>query len=51
VISLQNGFSKDSYSEKLNSNKKFTLTCSGGTLSKPVSRNTICRVNPEIREN
>lgn len=51
VISLQNGFSKDSYSEKLNSNKKFTLTCLGGTLSKPVSRNTICRINPEIREN
>lgn len=51
-IPLVDGISQDEYvATSIQQNKKFTLTCSGGTLSSPVSKSTICRVNPKIIEN
>lgn len=35
----------------INSNTKFTISCSGINLATPVLKSTICRVNPEIIEN
>lgn len=48
-ISLINGISIGSYSETLQQNKRFTLTCSGPSIT-TISKTTICRINPEINE-
>ncbi len=33
------------------SNKKYTITCSGGGLTPPIVASVICRINPDIKEN
>jgi hypothetical protein len=36
--------------ESLTSNQKYTVTCSGVPLLKPLTVSTICRVNSEVKE-
>ncbi len=51
-ISLISGSSEGTYTESgLQSNKRFTLTCSGEGLSKPITASTVCRVNLNVLEN
>ena len=42
----------DSYtSGPLTSNQRYVITCSGGGLTPPLTASTICRVNPDVKEN